>query len=98
MEDWKQYYTAQSTITDPGEYKELYDTLPDTIPSLCKIVQGLILHMHWAEAYGVKLPDERNTEVKIRKATRQIARILELYDTPLTVTRPVEKKILNWKA
>jgi hypothetical protein len=95
MEEWKKYYAEQSIITDPGEYKKLYDTLPDDIPSLCRIVQGLILHMHWTEAYGIDLPDERKTEVKIRQATRQIARILELYDAPLTELRPLEKKIVG---
>jgi hypothetical protein len=95
MEDWKKYYTDQSGITDPGDYKNLYDTLPDDFPSLCRIVQGLILHMHWAQAYGVNLPDERKTEVKIRKIKRQLARILELDDSPLTNARTAERKIVG---
>ena len=52
-----------------------------------------------AYALGASLwrnfPEERKTEVKIRKATRQLARILELDDSPLTTARPAEKKIVG---
>jgi hypothetical protein len=95
MEDWQKYYASQSIITDPGEYRDRYDNLPDNIPKLCQTVQGLLLHLHWAERYGVNLPDARKTEVKIRKATRQMARILELDDSPLTTARPLDKKLVG---
>ena len=95
MEDWKDFYSTQSIVTDPGRYKELYQDLPDDIPSLCKVAQGLILHMHWAQAYGQNPSDQRKTEVRIRQADRQLARILELQDSPLTEPRPPEKKIIG---
>jgi hypothetical protein len=95
MEEWKKYYASQSVVTDPGKHKSLYDALPDDIPSLCKIVQGLLLHLHWAQAYGVDLPDDRKTEVRLRKAARQLARILELADLPLTTVRTAEKKMVG---
>ncbi len=95
MEEWKQYYASQSLITDPGKYRDLYAALPDDIPSLCKVVQGLLLHLHWAQAYGVDLTDERKTEVRMRKAARQLARILELTDLPLTAGRTAEKKLVG---
>jgi hypothetical protein len=95
MENWKQYYAAQSAVTDPAEYKNLYDNLPDDIPALCRVVQGLLFHMHWSDAYGIKLTEEQKAEVKIRKVTRQIKRILELDNSPLTKVRPPEKKIVG---
>jgi hypothetical protein len=95
MEEWQKYYASQSIITDPGEYQDRYDTLPDDMPALCRTVQGLLLHLHWAERYGINLPDARKTEVKIRKATRQMARILELDDSPLTTVRPLDKKLVG---
>jgi hypothetical protein len=95
MEDWKKYYASQSAVTDPAKYKKLYDTLPEDIPALCRVVQGLFLHMHWADAYGVKLTEEQKKEVRIRKVTRQMARILELDGSALTTERPPEKKIVG---
>ena len=82
MEDWKKFYAAQSIVTNPSEYARLYKDLPDDIPSLCKIIQGVVLHLHWAQAYGQNPPDKRKTEVRIRQADRQLARITELYEPP----------------
>ena len=95
MEDWKKYYTVQSIVTNPGEYQSLYHDLPDDIPSLCKVIQGLILHLHWAERYGQHPSDQRKTEVRIRQADRYIGRILDLDNSPLTTARPLEKKIIG---
>jgi hypothetical protein len=95
MEDWKKYYAAQSVVTEPGEYKSLYDNLPNDISSLCKVIQGLLVHLYWAPDYGISLSDERKAEVKIRKTTRQLTRILELADLPLAIGRPVEKRMVG---
>jgi hypothetical protein len=95
VEEWKKYYATQSIVTEPGKFKELYDGLPDDIPSLCKIIQGVILHMHWTQAYGQNPSDERKTEVKVRQADRYLERILELQEAPLNEARPAGKKIMG---
>jgi hypothetical protein len=95
MEDWKQYYSSQSVVTGPTEYKELYDTLPDDIPSLCGVIQGLLLHRWWTEQYGVKISKEQEEEIKIRKITRQFKRVLELDGSPLTTHRPPDKRLVG---
>jgi hypothetical protein len=95
LEDWKKYYAAHSAVTDPGEYKDLYALLPGGIPALCTVIQGLLIHLYWAPAYGVNLSEERKTEVKIRKTTRQIKHILELADLPLTTGRTAEKRMVG---
>jgi hypothetical protein len=95
MEDWSKYFATQSAVTGPGRYKDLYDNLPDEIPALCRVVQGLLLHLHWAQAYGVNLPDQRKTEVKLRRVTRQLAHILELDNSPLITARPLEKRLVG---
>jgi hypothetical protein len=90
-----EYYATHSVITDPQECRYLFDDLPGDIPALCEIVQGLILHSHWAERYGVQLTEERRQEENLRKVTRQLARIIELDGSPLTITRPLEKRIIG---
>ncbi|OGO30565.1 MAG: hypothetical protein A2Z29_11345 [Chloroflexi bacterium RBG_16_56_11] len=91
----QEYYTSQSDISDPGEYKYLFVDLPDDIPSLCKILQGLILHMHWAERYGVKLTGDIFKEHKLRSTARQLEKIMERDDSPLSVTRPPERRLVG---
>jgi len=91
-----QYYSTHSIMTDPGEYRHLFDVLPNDIPSLCGVVQGLILHAHWAERYGIQVSEERQEqETNLRKITRQLARIMEQDGSPLTVARPLEKRIIG---
>jgi hypothetical protein len=95
VENWKTYYSAQSPVTDPEEYQSRYENLPDDIPLLCAILQGLILHLYWTQAYGVEISEARKEEVKIRKTTRQIAHLLDLADLPLTAARTPDKRIIG---
>jgi hypothetical protein len=95
VEGWKQFYASQSVITDPGEYKYLYETLPDDIPSLCRIIQGLLLHRWWTVQYGVNITKQQEEEIKIRKNTRQFKRVLELDNSPLTNPRPPDKRLVG---
>ena len=90
-----QYYATPGIMTDPGEHSALFNGLPADIPALCGIVQGLILHVHWAERYGVSLTEERRQEPNLRKVSRQLERIRELDGSPLTVARPLEKRVVG---
>ena len=90
-----QYYATPGIMTDPEEYRHLFEGLPADIPALCEIVQGLILHAHWAERYCVQLTYEREQETNLRKLTRQLTRIMELDGSPLTVARSLEKRIIG---
>ena len=90
-----EYYARPELMTDPQGQAQLFEDLPAEIPALCQVVQGLVLHIFWAERYGVKLSDERKQEVQFRSVARKLARIRELADWPLTVPRPPEKKLVG---
>ena len=90
-----QYFSTPGIITDPGEYQHLFDGLPIDIPALCDVVQGLILHVHWAERYGVQLVAERRQEENLRRVYRQLGRIVETDDNSLAVARPFENRIVG---
>lgn len=49
------YYAHPGPMTNPGEHTNLFDGLPTNIPALCQVVQGLLLHIFWAERYGIVL-------------------------------------------
>ncbi len=89
------FYCTQGQMSDPRKYAALFDELPRDIPSLCRVVQGLNVHVFWAERYGLELSDERKREVNLRSATRRIERILELDPAPLTAARPLEKRVVG---
>jgi hypothetical protein len=89
------YFAQYGLVTDPRAYGRYYADLPSDIPTLVKVVQGLIVHVFWAERYGLKLSEERQAEVQLRTMERRLARTLELDPAPLNVTRPLEKKIVG---
>ncbi|MBN1451492.1 MAG: hypothetical protein JW963_10795 [Anaerolineales bacterium] len=72
------YYSQPGPATNPGDYAYLFDDLPTDIPALVKTLQGVMVHIFWAEAYNLKLTDERKAEVNLRYVEKQLARIVEL--------------------
>jgi hypothetical protein len=82
-------------MTDPREHAPLFDDLPRDVAALCKVVQGVMIHIFWAERYGIKLSDERKNEVQIRSVARKLAHILELDPRPLSDARSLDKKLVG---
>jgi len=89
------FYASHGSITDPGEYVGLYDGLPEDIPSVCRAVQGLLIHVGWAPTYGIHISDERREELQLRHVSKTLARIVELDDLPLTEERPLERRLVG---
>ena len=88
----QELYKQQSIMTDPGDYADLYDAIPDDIVGICEAVQGLIVHY---VIDGYRPPQERLCEIDTRYTTAMLQRILELDDRPLTEARPVEKRFVG---
>ncbi|MFO7678587.1 MAG: transglutaminase-like domain-containing protein [Chloroflexota bacterium] len=93
--DMLPYYTQPGPMTDPGPYTHLCDSLPTDIPALVKTLQGVMMHIFWADSYGIELTDERKAETNLRYVDKQLARILELDGRPLTKARPYERKLVG---
>jgi hypothetical protein len=88
------YYACQGPITDPGDYAGLFDDLPTSVPALCEVVQGLMIHRAFTDFYGLQVSEEREKEAELRHVSHLLSRILELDDRPLTIPRPPEKRLL----
>ena len=82
-------------MTNPSEYAYLFNDLPRDIPSLTRIVQGLIVHLEWAESYDLKLPNEKRKEIFLRTTPEMLERILFLDSSPLSTIRPPEKHLVG---
>ena len=89
------YYAQHSRMSDPGTYVSLYENLPTSISELVKLVQGITIHVFWAERYGLKVPPERMDELQLRSMQRRLARTIELDPRPLSEPRPIDKKLLG---
>ncbi len=89
------FFSSQGRISQPGQFAHLFDSLPGDIGELCKIVQGVTVHVFWAERYGLKLSPECEAEVQLRTMEKRLARTLELDPRPLSAARPLERKLVG---
>jgi Transglutaminase-like superfamily len=83
--DNRQYYASHSALTDPGELAAYFAELPDDIAALCRIVQGVMIHVSWTGKYGL------SGDLRLSRETQPIPErlllIQKLHDAPLLVTR-----------
>jgi hypothetical protein len=73
----------------------LYADLPADLPALCATVQSSLLHIFWAERYGVELPDKRKTEPGIRHVDRKLARLQDFKSGSLSQERSLDEKLVG---
>jgi transglutaminase superfamily protein len=95
MNSTLRYFTQHGPMSDPDVYVSLFESLPASISDLVKLVQGVTVHVFWAERYGLKVPQERMEELQLRSMERRLARTMELDASPLTEPRPLERKLLG---
>jgi hypothetical protein len=90
-----QYYAQPGPMTDLSAHAAWLEDLPVEISALAEVVQGNLLHIFWAERYGVELSDARKQEVQIRPAAEMLARMRLVDGRPLTVPRPVDERLVG---
>ncbi|MGK3966681.1 transglutaminase domain-containing protein [Sorangium sp. So ce118] len=89
------FYARPAAMTSGGAHAPRFDELPRDVASLVRVVQGLLLHQHWAQAYGVELSDERRSESHLRPADRMLDRLLAHSDRPFSVARPLDARLVG---
>jgi hypothetical protein len=89
------FYTQPVAMTSARGYDPLFEELPDDISALVRVVQGLLLHEHWAPAYDMTLSDERRSESHLRPVAQMLDRILAHDDRPLSAARPLDKRLIG---
>jgi hypothetical protein len=88
-------YRRHTRMSDPGPHAALIEALPSDIPSIARAAQGLILHEHWAGAYGQTLSDDRRDEVHLRALRSMLDRVLRHDANPLDLARPPERRVIG---
>lgn len=89
------FFTAPAPMSDLSRFTDRLHELPADLPGLVTALQGLMVHIFWAKAYGLELDDTRQAEVQIRSAGRKLARLLELDAAPLNQARPPERRLVG---
>ena len=89
------FFTQHGRMSDPGQYGHLFANLPPSVSDLVRAVQGITIHVFWAERYGLTLTADRQAEVQLRTMEARLARTLELDPRPLCEPRPLERKLVG---
>jgi len=87
------FYVVPATMTSAGRYASLFDPLPRDAAALAAVAQGLLIHEHIAQAYGVTLTDEDRATVHIRPVEQLLERIIARDDRPLATGRAVADRV-----
>ena len=95
MTDPLKFYATPGPMTAPGPMVTLLDDLPADVGQLVRVVQGLLIHVFWADRYGLELDEARQSEVQIRPLSAKLERIVELDPRSLTEPRDLDKRLVG---
>ncbi|HMY68902.1 MAG TPA: transglutaminase-like domain-containing protein [Leptospiraceae bacterium] len=89
------FFAFPGQFTESGNYLTILKKLPDSIPELTAVVQGLTVHMFTAESfYGCAVSDARTeSEAHIRHFDLLLRKIIELDSSDISKPRKPEKRI-----
>jgi len=89
------YYAAHGIVTDPREQATLLADLPSDIPTLSRIVQGILIHPVAGPLYHQKLSHLRKQDLHLRTVPRMLQRLKEISHEPLTIARPPSLRMVG---
>lgn len=89
------YYESHGSITNPGIYADKLHEIPTNLSSLCKSIQGLILHPFMPPNMNIAISETRFSDMKLRYVNQMIEKILELDNRPLIFPRLSGSKIIG---
>ena len=87
------FYRQQSCFSTPEPYADLYNALPDTLPDLCKTLQGLFVHYRSSRVTSTM--KDRLPQVNLRYISKILAQTQTLDATPLSRSRPIDKRFIG---
>lgn len=90
-----EYYAQHSIMTDPREHADLLADLPGDVPSLVRVVQGVLIHPFCVELYHVQLSPRQREEVYLRSVAQMLARMCEFDPALLTVPREPDQRLVG---
>src|SRR5262245_19328707 len=89
------YYAAPGPFTELRAQAARVRALPEALPDLCRVVQGLIVHSFHTELYGLDQTALRDDQLQIRSASAMLDAMLVMDPRPLAEPRPPERRFLG---
>ena len=89
------YYTAPGVFTGVDGFADQLDGIPSDVASVSRAVQGLLIDVSLASAYGVYLPTERIPEKQFHSAVSMLTRATQLGSLPVNRERVPQKRVIG---
>ncbi len=89
------FYTRRGPMTDPGALDILLADAPTDIPGMVAYTQNLLLHVHWAPAYRMRLNQTRQSEVHTRSVHDMLALMQRHDPRPLASVRTLYQRMVG---
>jgi hypothetical protein len=86
-------YTEPGVMTSPGRHASLLQDLPGDVQALAAVAQGVLIHEHMAQGYGVTLSEADRASVHLRRVEDLLGQIIARDGRPLRVARPPEARL-----
>ena len=90
MDEWAKH----GLMTFPGRYASRLRTLPAEMPELCAAIRGLVIHYR-SSSLPARTAAHRLDEVRLRRVTLMLRRLLALDSRPLREHRPPSRRIIG---
>jgi len=90
-----EFYRSHDCITDPGAYAQYVDGLPEEIPDLATVLDGLMAHICRIRHDRPQLMKTRSQEVFIRRVNSLLATMIAMDPRPLSELREIEKRVIS---
>jgi len=91
----REYFATPGPLTDLGAHASRVRELPEALPELCRVVQGLVVHPFLAHLYGLAPQGVRQDELETRAASEMVERMLALDARPLGEARSPERRLVG---
>lgn len=91
-----EFYRQHSSFTDPGEYKYLYENLPDSLPDLCSLIRSQFLHPYaQLPKYRKQFPKDRwNESIKYPTVKSVLEGLVSYNSAGLIKNRKLDDRLI----
>jgi len=89
------FYLKQGPMTDPRELDRALADAPTDVPGMVAYIQNLLLHVHWAPAYRMRLSAARQEEAHTRSVHDMLALMQKHDPRPLAFVRTLYQRAVG---
>lgn len=93
--DVLQYYATPGEITSIAKHAQFADWLTNDVRAINQVVQGILIHDSWLDAYGASFNDEQRYDQNSLLMETVLDRAVEMDDRSLSIPRTPDRRVIG---